>query len=59
MSDKKRKENEKKFKDWTDTDSGGRTYVKEIKSKSGWKAEYIKIVDNKENTLEFIMKTVC
>ncbi len=45
--------NERKFKNWVKTEDGGRIYTKELKGKFGWRAEYIKIVDKNENTLEF------
>lgn len=45
--------NERKFKSWTETESGGRIYTKEIKGIFGWRAEYIKTADENENTLEF------
>lgn len=51
---KKRKTNEKKFKKWIETDSGGRAYKKVLKGKYGWSAEYIKIVDKNEETQEFM-----
>ncbi|MEI7802256.1 MAG: hypothetical protein WCI97_06410 [Bacteroidota bacterium] len=49
---KKRKENEKKFGNWTVTDSG-RIYFFEVKGRKGWKARYVKEVDANENTLKF------
>lgn len=55
MEQKKRKLNERKFKNWTETESG-RIYFKKVKAKFEGYAEYIKIVDNEENTLEFTQK---
>ncbi len=49
----KRKLNEKKFKEWIQTQDGGRKYLKEINGRYGWKAVYIKIVDKNENSLKF------
>ena len=46
--DIKRKDNEKKFRNY-ETKDGGRIYWFEIKGKSGWKARYVKEVDNNEN----------
>ena len=51
--DIKRKDNEKKFRNYKETKDGGRIYWFEIKGKSGWKARYVKEVDNKENTIKF------
>ena len=55
MINKRRKLNERKFKNWTET-SSGRIYFKKIKGKFEGYAEYIKIVDKNENTLEFTQK---
>ena len=52
----RRRINEKKYTQWSSTESGGRVYKKEIKGKHGWIALYIKIVDKNEVTLEFIQK---
>ena len=49
----KRKLNERKFKQWSQTDAGGRKYIKEIIGRYDWKAVYIKVVDENENTLRF------
>ncbi len=57
MKEKKQKENEKKFKNWIDTEDGGRLYKKKIKGRFGWYAEYIKKVDEQENTLMFKQET--
>ncbi len=51
--DVKRKDNEKKFRNYKETKDRGRIYWFEIKGKSGWKAHYVKEVDNKENTIKF------
>lgn len=55
MNIRKRKENEKKFGKWTETDSG-RIYFFEVKGKKGWKARYVKEVDADENTLKFFQE---
>ena len=53
MKLRNQKVNERKFKNWIETETGGRIYTKELKGKFGWKAEYIKEVDENEKTLEF------
>ena len=53
MKNRKRKENEKKFSDWKPTPNGGRIYWLDVKGKIGWKARYLKEVDENENTLKF------
>lgn len=50
---KKRKENEKKSTHRINTKEGGRKYWFDIKGRMGWKARYIKIVDENEHTLKF------
>ena len=49
----KRKLNERKFKEWRQLENGEREYKMEIFGRTGWKAVYVKVVDEKENTLEF------
>ena len=46
-------ENEKKFTDWKNFGTGGRMYWFDIEGKSGWKARYVKMVDQNETTLRF------
>jgi len=46
-------ENEKKFGNWLETDSGGRIYWYEVKGKFGYSARYVKEVDENEVTLKF------
>ena len=53
MNKRKRKENEKKFSDWKSTSNGRRIYWRDVKGKMGWKAKYLKEVDEHENTLRF------
>ena len=53
MSSKKRKENEKKFFEWIELENGFRIYFYDIKGHNGWKARYVKEVDNNENTIKF------
>lgn len=49
----KREQNERKFENWEEIEDNGRKYWYEVTGKSGWKARYIKIVDNNEETLMF------
>ncbi len=53
MKNTKRRKNEKQFGNWTETEPGRRTYWMEIVGRFGWKARYVKVVDENENTLEF------
>jgi hypothetical protein len=48
-----RKENEKKFKNWKILDNGNRLCFYEVEGKFGWKAVYLKEVDEVENTIRF------
>ena len=52
MNPRKRKENEKKFGKWIESDNK-RTYFFEVKGRNGWKARYVKETDNNEKTLRF------
>jgi hypothetical protein len=45
--------NERKFKQWSKTDFGGRLYSREVKGKGDWRAVYYKEVDSNENTVRF------
>jgi len=49
----KRQENEKKFPNWEELPDGSRIYWFEIEGRMGWKAKYLKKVDNNETTLSF------
>ena len=49
----KRKENEKKFDQWEDLLDGSRRYYYDIQGRHGWKARYIKEVDESEKTIKF------
>lgn len=53
MDNNKRKVNEMKFPNWEERPDGSRIYWFEILGRMGWKARYIKIVDNDELTLSF------
>jgi hypothetical protein len=53
MNNKKRKANETQFVSWTENEEGGRIYFFEINGKFGWKAKYLKEVDQDEVTIRF------
>ena len=50
---RKRVENERKFSYWKKLSNGGRKYWYEITGKSGYKARYVKEVNEKEETMKF------
>lgn len=52
MSKVKRDVNERKFSNWEDRENG-RLYWFEIEGKYGWKAKYLKLVDENDSTLKF------
>lgn len=49
----RRRLNEKKFPHWKELANGGRRYWFELTGRYGYKARYIKEVDNGENTVKF------
>ena len=53
MNEAKRPKNETQFKNWVETETGGRIYRFEVQGRWGWKARYVKEVDGEENTLAF------
>jgi hypothetical protein len=53
MDESKRRKNESQFKNWAETETGGRIYWFEVQGKWDWKARYVKEVDNEENTIAF------
>ena len=53
MDINKRQENERKFPNWEMLPDGSRLYWFEIVGRMGWKARYLKIVDQNEITLSF------
>lgn len=53
METAKRRQNEKQFKNWEPTETGGRKYWLEVVGRFGWSAHYVKEVDSKEETLTF------
>lgn len=56
MDLKKRRKNERKFGSWIENSKGGRIYSFEINGKLGWKARYIKEVDENETILRFFQE---
>ena len=53
MNIDKRQENEKKFSKWEELPDGSRMYWFDIEGRLGWKARYIKSVDQQEVTISF------
>ena len=53
MDETKRSQNEKKFGAWEELPDRGRRYWYEVISRSGWKARYVKEVDDDEKTTTF------
>lgn len=51
-----RQANEKKFSNWEELSDGSREYWFEIAGRMGWKAKYIKIVDQEEITISFVQE---
>ena len=49
----KRRQNEHTFGAWIDLPNGGRRYSLDVKSRSGWRARYLKEVDSEELTVRF------
>ena len=48
-----RAQNEKKFGAWDELPGGGRRYRLDVADRLGWRARYLKEVDNAEATLRF------
>ena len=53
MDQAKRRQNEKKFGTWEELSDGGRRYWYEVQGHSGWRARYVKEVDQNERTIKF------
>ena len=53
MNDKQRQKNEVEFETWIDKEDGGRIYSFEVQGKLGWKAKYLKEVNDEEITTRF------
>ena len=49
----KRHKNERKYGSWQTLPDGGRIYTLEIKGHYGWRARYLKQVDDVEETTRF------
>lgn len=56
IDERKRKQNEQKFGSWEELSGGGRRYTSEVKGRRGWRAVYIKEVDESESTLLFLQE---
>ena len=48
-----RTQNEIKFGQWDELSDGGRRYWRDVVGRLGWRARYLKEVDNQETTLRF------
>src|SRR3989304_5263456 len=48
-----RAQNERKFDKWEDLPNGGRRYWLDVTGRQGWKARYVKEVDETETTVRF------
>ncbi len=53
MNENQRKKNEIEFETWIEKENGGRIYSFEVFGKFGWKAKYLKEVNNEEVTMKF------
>ena len=53
MKEEKRRKNETEYDYWIEREGGGRIYSFEVPGKLGWKARYVKEVNNREVTLKF------
>jgi hypothetical protein len=53
MDQGERRKNEKKFGAWVELPDGGRRYWYEVRGRLGWKARYVKEVDQDERTVKF------
>ena len=48
-----RAQNERKFGHWEELPNGGRRYWLDVVGRQGWRARYLKEVDDKEKTTRF------
>jgi hypothetical protein len=48
-----RNANEKRFKQWVETETGGRLYTRQVQGQYGWYAVYIKEVNADEEIISF------
>lgn len=56
FNENKRRQNERKFDLWDDLPEGGRRYRFEVAGRRGWKAVYVKEVDEAETTVRFFQE---
>ena len=52
MDQQKREQNEKKFGNWEELSRGGRQYWYDVEGHTGWRARYVREVDEDEETIE-------
>jgi hypothetical protein len=48
-----RSTNERRFKQWTETENGGRLYTRKVIGQYGWYAIYVKEVNANEDIIHF------
>lgn len=53
MDEAKPRQNERKFGAWEESPDGGRRYWHEVIGRCGWRARYVKEVDQNESTCKF------
>ena len=53
VDENKRNQNEEKFGSWEALPGGGRRYTYEVKGRRGWRAVYMKEVNESETTVRF------
>jgi len=51
-----REQNEKKFGNWNELRDGGRRYWLDVTGRHGWRARYVKEVDEQETTVRFLQE---
>jgi hypothetical protein len=56
LNTKKREDNKKKFPNYEVLPDGTTKYWFEIEGRSGWRAQYVKVVDRQEVTISFSQK---
>jgi hypothetical protein len=56
MNKKQQQKNEIEYERWIEKEDEGRVYSFEISGKSGWKAKYLKEVNNEEVTTRFLAR---
>ena len=53
MNQRQRRSDERRFKDWTDLQDGGRRYWYDVPGRMGWMGRYVKEVNPREETVRF------